>query len=205
MGSKTKRFVVAFATGLIAFLVTVLVVWQTIPKTLATYIHFQGGATRYKMGSLKREIRIYKSKHQGKAPTTLAEVARQTTELKDGWGRLFLYEHTENNEIIKTLGRDGKPGGVGLDEDFTSENMQVGYPTLGQVFQGTGESEADSWVRACWTCCFLNGLFWSLALLFSKEEEVKNKALNNVGLLIVFVVTVLGAVFMAALDVPTGH
>jgi general secretion pathway protein G len=40
--------------------------------------------------------------------------------LKDAWGRVFIYERTAEpaSVVIKSLGRDGKPQGEGLDADL---------------------------------------------------------------------------------------
>lgn len=40
--------------------------------------------------------------------------------LTDPWGHPYLYERTRNGYAVKSLGRDGKPGGEGEDADLTS-------------------------------------------------------------------------------------
>lgn len=37
---------------------------------------------------------------------------------KDEWNREYIYEVDGDGYVIKTLGRDGKPGGVGPDRDY---------------------------------------------------------------------------------------
>jgi hypothetical protein len=41
---------------------------------------------------------------------------------EDGWGRLFIYEIEGDDYTLTSLGRDGQPGGVGLDCDLTNGN-----------------------------------------------------------------------------------
>jgi general secretion pathway protein G len=40
-------------------------------------------------------------------------------QLKDPWGRPFIYKNTGSGFTITTLGADGKPGGEGADRDIT--------------------------------------------------------------------------------------
>jgi hypothetical protein len=40
----------------------------------------------------------------------------------DGWGRPFLYSTDGAKFVITSLGRDGKPGGLGLDCDLSTTN-----------------------------------------------------------------------------------
>jgi len=42
--------------------------------------------------------------------------------LTDPWNREFLYENTGQKYIIKSLGKDGKEGGEGVNADISSED-----------------------------------------------------------------------------------
>ena len=42
---------------------------------------------------------------------------------KDGFGNEFLYESDGNKFVIRSLGRDGKEGGDGLDKDIASDQI----------------------------------------------------------------------------------
>lgn len=44
-------------------------------------------------------------------------------EIKDPWGRPFLYSKTGGGYVIRSLGRDGKENGEGLDKDLSSDEL----------------------------------------------------------------------------------
>jgi hypothetical protein len=200
-----KRLWAALLTGLIAFATTLLVVWNTLPGVMLGH-SFPMGYTRDTLRRVAVELKTEKEQ-TGAFPKTLAlsQHSRHDYQQKDSWGHPLTYEVREGKAIVGTLGRDGKPGGEGFDADFTSEAKRLPRPTIGQLLQPTGSSTVDDYLVKCLLCCLFNGFFWALALLLSKEGEVKNKALNYMGLLVIFGITVFGALVMAALDVPTGH
>lgn len=41
----------------------------------------------------------------------------------DGWGRHYLYQALGEHYVITSYGRDGVPGGIGLDADIKSDNL----------------------------------------------------------------------------------
>ena len=69
----------------------------------------------------------------------------QVPELKDRqfhdpWGHPYHYNKTATGYSLLSLGRDGKPGGVGLDSDIDSEQERIRLePTLSQfLFDAKG-------------------------------------------------------------------
>lgn len=199
----------AFVMGLVAFLVTALVVLQSLPKILSGHT-FHNGSTQVSMVRVMRRIEQYQKDH-GKLPDTLADLPLAKDENLDAWKRPLVYERHGSQAILRTLGRDGKLGGEGVDADFTSETKRLPKPTIRQILQGFQNPWTDDYLQKCFGLCVLNGLLWFLTPYFSKEEENAPKrtktwhVLNYGGLLGLFAVTIFGAVAMAALDVPTGH
>ena len=67
----------------------------------------------------------------------------------DGWGRPFLYSTDGAKFVIISLGRDGKPGGLGLDCDLSNTN---------------------TWPANTFSQCYLNDLicipFWVPIMLY---------------------------------------
>ncbi|WP_395095278.1 hypothetical protein [Armatimonas sp.] len=209
MVKDKKRIGVALLVGLVAFLITALVVLQSLPQIL-TGRTFYNGSTWMAMYRVNQRIQEYEKDH-GKLPASLADLPLTKDENLDSWKRPLLYERHEGKAILTTLGRDGKLGGEGVDEDYTSETKHPPRPTVAQILQGFGHSWTDDYLRTCLAICALNGAFWFLSLILSTEEkspkqrEPIGRVLNYGGLMAIFALTVFGAVVMAALDVPTGH
>lgn len=195
----------ALGIGLIAFLITLLVVWNTLPGTLLSH-SFPLGSTRFQLVQMAKELKREKEQ-MGVLPKTLtlAKSLSSDNALKDSWGHPLTYVISEGVPVVGTLGRDGKPGGVGFDADFTSESKTIPRPTLVQLLQPTGNATTDDYLGKCLLCCLFNGGLWSLAAVLSKDGGVRNKMWNYAGLLVIFWMTIFGALVMAALDVPTGH
>ena len=55
----------------------------------------------------------------------------------DGWGRPFLIESDGKIVVVKSLGRDGKPGGTGVDSDLSTEHVHSMhyYTTFSQFLE----------------------------------------------------------------------
>lgn len=51
-------------------------------------------------------------------PAAFPEGGYLSTMPQDPWGKPYLYESNGSNYEIKSLGRDGQPGGEGVDEDI---------------------------------------------------------------------------------------
>lgn len=209
MRSKTKRLLIAFVMGLVAFVVTALVILRTLPETLSGYASYNG-STQMAMRRVAQRIQQYQEEHS-KLPDTLAEVPLGKDGNLDAWKRPLLYERHDSKAILRTLGRDGKSGGEGVDADYTSETKRAPRATIRQVLQSFNNPWTDDYLQKCFALCVLNGLLWFLCPFFSKNEERATKrgttwhVLNYGGLLALFAVTVVGAVIMTVLDVPTGH
>ena len=42
--------------------------------------------------------------------------------LKDPWNKEFIYEQTPSSYVIRSLGKDGREGGTGIDADLSTED-----------------------------------------------------------------------------------
>ena len=82
-------------------------------------------------------------------PESLSELRKfREVNLVDPWGNSYQYEKTPQGFKLLSLGRDGKPGGVGLDADIDSDpDQRIPYePTLWQfLFEASG-SRTLFWV-----------------------------------------------------------
>jgi general secretion pathway protein G len=44
---------------------------------------------------------------------------------KDAWGREFLYQSDGKTYLVRSLGKDGKPGGSGVDADLSTDDPNI--------------------------------------------------------------------------------
>ena len=119
----------------------------------------------------------------------------------DGWDRPFLYSTDGEGFLVKSYGRDGKPGGIGLDCDLstTAPRPEVSHPTLAQfLFDLPSEG-------IIWTCATAGVLVFLVCLVTTKRMDLTGKStLDTILTLAVTAAAALGAsVVMSALHFST--
>ena len=130
------RVAATFATSIAVFVLTYLAAWVDYRQSVVT-----GGAGRdsrlmflnhYKFISLS--VEDFVNKH-GRYPDSFDELPINERDY-DPWGHPYLFEKTKDGFKVHSLGRDGKPGGVGLDADFEldPEGKVFIEPTFFQFF-----------------------------------------------------------------------
>ena len=92
----------------------------------------------------------------------------------DGWGRPYLIESGGGNVVVTSLGRDGKPGGVGLDIDLTSDETHPldFQPTFGQFLQtdNANAKEVRMWCLAISVGFFVVVVTGALLLIYTASK-----------------------------------
>ncbi len=92
-----------------------VILWSCDQMTL-------GDSTLTAIGETYARINIYASVH-GELPKSLSLLPARSgyrNRILDGWGRPLLYGIDESGIItITSLGKDGKPGGIGEDADIS--------------------------------------------------------------------------------------
>jgi type II secretory pathway pseudopilin PulG len=171
-------------------------------------------ATRQYLTQLTEEIERHRAA-KGRLPDSLAElevVRKGETRLDDAgqaadaWGNPYRYRVEGDNYSLYSFGRDGRPGGVGLDADVypweVGQTLQP--PTL---WQFAFEMQTGGIVASCALAGILAGLVW-----FQTLEEPTDvgrswtRFLTAVGAMAVtLVVSVFAALFISAVHLPSGH
>jgi general secretion pathway protein G len=119
---------VSIRAGLVAALIAFAVVvplsywiaWTGVETRQSVAI---GGRMQYNMpgryAAIRQALREY-ADHHGHYPDSLRDVIDPANldAAKDPWGHIFQYLKTDKGFVVRSLGRDGKPGGAGLDADF---------------------------------------------------------------------------------------
>jgi len=128
----------AGAAGLAVCLIVVLVAWNDMSLWVLSPEQY---ATRHGLLVLGRAIYVYGVDNKT-LPASLEDL--RGTEYGrdlvfgekggplDGWGRPFVYARDDGNCSVTSFGRDGLPGGVGMDSDMTDASPFPTYirPTL---------------------------------------------------------------------------
>ena len=187
------RFLVSLAAGTVVALLATYVAWQNncgLPEMSKEQF-----VTGFELRRLEQAVGLYRQKF-GALPGSLAKLNDIDLESpsdygqeRDGWGHLFSYSAQGTNYLVTSFGRDGKPGGKGLDCDRSdAEEVSRG----GEMLSG----------------CLLAGVAtFVLTLFLVKRPDFTPSGL--VKLAIKLGLTTVGAVIigamMAALHLPVKH
>jgi hypothetical protein len=167
--------------------------------------------TRLRLKRINESIAEFRQRFN-MAPLSIAQLLAMTNgvpssdtqaEFIDGWNRPFLFSSDGTNCLITSYGRDGKPGGVGLDCDLTSSNWKPreSLPTFQQFLH---DLPTRGMIMSCLVC---GGIAFLLSLFTFKAEELTDMRLLTLAMTLV--ATVLGAttvaVIISALHIPSGH
>lgn len=148
-------------------------------------------------------------KANGKYPVRLTDAFDMPNQ--DPWGNPYQYQARGKGYALTTLGRDGKPGGVGLnadlviteltanDEGFSAiRRSSLGSPTLSQFAFG-------SQAAGVWLTSSLAGVFAVVACLVSIKpwSTVARPSWFRLSATLVFCVFV--GVVMSVFHVPSHH
>lgn len=120
------RVLLSAGIGFAVFALACVVSWLSFrDQPLASIEQYRTTINIWTLGKLVEE---YKTKF-GKWPDSLVEIATsyrlQEKQYHDGWGRPFLYSVDGDRPRILSLGRDGQPGGRGIDADMVADGHKV--------------------------------------------------------------------------------
>jgi len=203
------RLFSAVLFGLIVAGMALMAGWNTIQASGVTYPQLK---TIRELREINTFIDAYRQQHH-RLPHTLAQLAdvkdvENTLYISDGvvydgWMHPFAYRVQGTHPLVISYGEDGKPGGVGLDTDLTSDNPRMPRPSV-TLSQFLGLPSAQDMVP--WACisgalagvlCFIT----ARPALFTRQ---KAPALI-LGWLIALAAAVFVGSIITALHVPTGH
>ena len=124
---KIVRFAIAACLGLIIFAVSI----NAGVGGLKYRLSIKQVITEKRLKTAANEINVYR-KRQGRLPASLKNVTALLKEestiregkLFDAWNKPIVYQRRGASFTLISYGRDGKPGGVGLDCDLSSDNLK---------------------------------------------------------------------------------
>lgn len=203
----SHRLLIALLVGLLVWGLTLIVAWRSTSKSLGLRPE-QWATQNLLLPGINQAIMHYQQE-TGSAPLSLTDLENDQNRkfLADGWmdhwGNPLTSSVEGNTLLVTSYGRDGKPGGRGLDHDLTSANPNpyAAIPTFKQFLFEMPSGGIHWW-------CVVNGaMVFTFALIVSNKPETKR--LSAIGTILNVVILIITAVIVggiiAGLHVPTGH
>ena len=116
---------VAFAT---------LIVWALYhfvigPGLMSNVVRQRQAAAQTQILDISKELEAWSANHRGEYPPTLEALGGVAARAPDPWGNPWVYAPPGPGELrpaLRSLGRDGLPGGTGEDADIDREGLARG-------------------------------------------------------------------------------
>ena len=204
------RLILSIAAGLAVATIATIVAWWSIAPSRG--IRPQQSYTQYVLEDIRYAIREYRTQTNA-IPQQLEDSPMlgekywsrfdDERRLLDGWQRPFDYSTDGKNYAVTSFGRDGKPGGFGLNHDLTSANPYPhdAIPTFAQFI---GDCPTQGIVG---TCIFAGSITSVLCWFLAKPAQLTRPNLFRLAGRIV--ATVIGAIIvamcLAGAHIPSGH
>lgn len=194
--------------GLIAILVALVIFGISLKTAWRQSSHSIGWIDQLTTEQKLQEIAVAVAAYQqawNACPESfeqLQSVGREFYPL-DGWNHPFVFSKEGTNCVVISYGRDGKPGGIGIDCDLTTLRPlpKESMPTFQQFWANERMRDIIRW---CFICGAMAGF---LSLITVRIPDLRPRGLGLLALTLL--VTIIGAFFVAgiitALHVPNGH
>ena len=161
--------------GLFVWVLILLVTWNANRDAIG--IRYGQWHTQYVLQDRVNDaIKQYQQDH-GHQPELLNDLQAvtdldftETGELLDGWDNPMVANFDGENLIVTSYGRDGEPGGTGLDHDLTNLN-----PTPVDAKTTLYQFLFDAPTKAVQGWCFLLGLAGAYLTFMGLNRDVINK------------------------------
>jgi len=191
------RWLIASGVGIFVFLLSLIVAWQNTRPDFS----FEQKITRHNLRNIDRALREQQmTNHQ---PRSAEQIRAELGDCFDGWHRPLIFAEQGTNVVAISYGRDGKPGGMGLDCDISSLDRQPqdSLPTLRQFYLDlpTANVVAGCLLSAAFAC--------SVSLLTVKRVDMTAHGVTGTAfkLLITAAAALAVAMIISALHIPSGH
>ena len=203
------RIGIAVLVGVAVTATAILAAWQRYAPTRP--LNDEQFFTRVDLDWMRNALGMY-LRDNGTLPLTLPDPKKVNSmvlrtdgnsSVVDAWGHDLIYQHDGNHFVVTSLGRDGKPGGVGLDCDLstTAPWPPGAHPTLRQFF-------FDLPTGGIVVSCVFGGvlaLILTLLVLRTPRQGEPKPAIIAVKIAFTFIGAAMIACILAFLHVPWGH
>lgn len=192
------RFLGACLVGFIGTILALFVAWQDLRNE--PHLDWKQYWTRSQLQRIAGKVKDQQARN---AVLPTAEELREPVggDLVDGWGRSFVYQLAENNFTVISYGRDGIPGGQGLNCDLTSRDLRpkASSPTFSQFYRDLATGGIMASCLGCGALAFLTSLITLKPGPLTRRQVVRLTL--NIGATIIG--TVLIAAFISGLHIPS--
>ena len=203
------RFLIATMAGLATGSIALFVAWQSLGG--GPSLAFRQSWTQSFLEEIADAIDVYRQR-ENTLPASLDNL-RSVDDLGllpfreegmlDGWERPFVYTTNGNDFTVMSYGRDGKPGGVGLDCDLThaAPRPPSSFMTFTQFLfeRPTG--------RIVGTCVASPLLAFILCWRLAEPAQTTKQSVFDLCKRVVAVIigAVIVGLILAVFHLPTGH
>ena len=207
------RIPISATVGILVAGIAIVVAWRNIGGWHE--VRPEQWTTRYAILEIEDMVQMYRATTKA-LPKSLEELPRsdesqvhfrrdENGKPLDGWGRPFLYSTDGTKFVITSLGRDGKPGGIGLDCDLSNTNNNqwpdASRPTFGQFLAHPATRRI---VLACLTCGVLAFLL-NLVMVDPSTWRSHDVFPLVISLGATFLAALFVAFLMSVAEIPNGH
>ncbi|QDT27312.1 Bacterial type II secretion system protein G [Gimesia panareensis] len=211
-----RHLLIALLCGAVFFVIYNLAAWYNLRGERG--VSSNQSFTFYMMITVKGFVEDYRKEH-GSLPQDLTDLPEAdqiycTPDGKpaDGWEHPLQYRHEGETYELFSYGRDGQPGGIGVDADhyWDPQNRKQPLATFRQYFlesESAGlESKHFFWsgfLGSCFVALYVMLMLHSLAALDGKQVW-KPKHYAWFVLVVIVTSSAVGLVLLP-LHIPTGH
>jgi len=205
------RIAISMGVGVLVAAIALAVAWRNIGGM--SNIWPEQWATHRAIGTIEDIIQMHRATTKT-LPKSLEDLRPvgvnwadlhwdESGKLLDGWKRPLVYSTDGTSCTIVSYGRDGQPGGIGIDSDLSSSlpSPETTKPTFVQFLFNP---RARGIVATCLACGL--GAFW-VSMVTVTPSALHGWAI--VALLVKLALTVLGALvasfFMSIFHIPNHH
>jgi hypothetical protein len=204
------RLLVALGVWVVVSGISLHVAWQ---QGNHSFFWHRLRETQRALADMNQAIVAYQTEFKV-APTNFEQLAGMTNAVPemwewsqvgftDSWKHPFIFSKEGTNCLIISYGRDGRPGGQGLDYDLTSHNphAEEASPTFSQFF---GCEEMRGMIDWSFIC---GGLAAILSFATVRIPNLDGRGVIRLGFRLL--ATLIGAIFVTltitAVHFPSGH
>lgn len=195
----------ALVIGVVVFVTSVLASWIHMREPGVGSMTQR--STQMKLNYLAGELREHHAEH-GAWPESICQLheewCNEGHEFGDAWERPFVYSVHDDGFELYSLGRDGRPGGIGLDADLYSDHRNDAAARL--PFRQFFHDTPTGGNRVICILIAVVAAVQYLSLQFSDRDRPKAAPRQAIIMATaVIVAATLLAILVTPFHIPSGH
>lgn len=193
----SHRLLLSLLIGLLVWAMTLTVAWRSTRQQLS---HRLWVTHNFVLPAMVEAVAEYKNSN-GSSPRSLTDLDGENNRWYqdgvwiDGWGNPLASTYDGVTLLVTSYGRDGKPGGTGLDHDLTNLNPKpdASLPTFRQFLFQMPSGQIQMW------CAVIGVVLFTVVLRESgkpkkKPQSVLSQAVEFI--IVAIVASLVGGLLM---------